>query len=60
MKKADEGHELSVEVTATVEGSDPVVATSEAVTVEPKRKGWFGSVVAHLYDWFKQIFGIVG
>ncbi|MEG3614738.1 fibronectin type III domain-containing protein [Isoptericola haloaureus] len=39
VKRADVGHELSVEVTAVVEGQEPVAAVSAPVTVEPKDRG---------------------
>ncbi|MFV2145420.1 hypothetical protein [Isoptericola sp. G70] len=63
VKKADVGHELSVEVTAVpAGGGEPAVATSEPVTVDERHGGghggWLGDVVDSLIDWLKRLFGI--
>lgn len=63
VKQPDVGHELSVEVTATVAGQDPVVATSDPVTVEGRDgeghgggHGGLVDAVRDLLDWLRRIF----
>ncbi|MRG61172.1 polysaccharide deacetylase family protein [Agromyces sp. CFH 90414] len=56
VKPADVGRDLTVTVTATVEGAEPVSATSEPVTVEEKpRTPWerLIRVVEALLDWLR-------
>ncbi|MBD8057599.1 fibronectin type III domain-containing protein [Cellulomonas sp. JH27-2] len=56
VRTADAGHRLSVAVTASATGSDPVVATSAPVTARTLGD-WLRGVVGDLIDWLKQIFG---
>ncbi|MCK0116494.1 right-handed parallel beta-helix repeat-containing protein [Isoptericola sp. S6320L] len=67
VKRADVGHELTVEVTAVAAGADPVVAVSEPVTIEDKghgggndggHGGWLGDVADRLLDWLRRLLGI--
>ena len=50
----DPGHTLSVEVTATVDGQEPVTATSAAVSVAPSR---LSQAIDLLLDWLRRLFG---
>ncbi|GII97842.1 parallel beta helix pectate lyase-like protein [Sediminihabitans luteus] len=56
VKQADTGHALSVEVTATADGADPVVAVSAAVEVESK-KSWVETVIEQIVDWIARLLG---
>ncbi|MBD5787865.1 right-handed parallel beta-helix repeat-containing protein [Cellulosimicrobium terreum] len=62
--RSDVGHELSVEVTATVAGQAPVVAVSEPVLVDGGKPGhghdvpgWVQDVVDALLDWLAHLLG---
>ncbi|WP_402468651.1 right-handed parallel beta-helix repeat-containing protein [Isoptericola aurantiacus] len=60
VKRADVGHELSVEVTAVADGGEPVVAVSDPVTVQDKghhHGGWVRDLVDHVLDWLARLFG---
>ncbi|GAA1822174.1 endo-1,4-beta-xylanase [Agromyces salentinus] len=62
VKKADVGHRLTVTVTATVDGLEPVSATSEPVTAVDKKpaktpKQVVTAILASLFDWLRGLFG---
>ncbi|GAA1526453.1 hypothetical protein BJ978_003038 [Agromyces terreus] len=59
VRGSDVGHALSVEVTATVPGQEPVVATSDAVVVEKQRTvaQVIVRVISAIVDWLTKLFG---